>query len=71
MKLTHNFYNRPVVEVAKDLLGKRLVFGLIQGIITETEAYRGSDDEAYHGITKRSAIMFGTPGYTGPTHERI
>jgi len=67
MILTHNFYNRPVVEVAKDLLGKRLAFGSVQGIITETEAYGGSDDEAshaYRGITKRSAIMFGSPGYT-------
>lgn len=65
--MTHDFYNRHVVEVAKDLLGKTLVFGNLKGIITETEAYRGSDDEASHaykGITKRSAIMFGPPGYT-------
>jgi DNA-3-methyladenine glycosylase len=61
-----NFYNRHVVDVAKDLLGKVLVFGDQQGIITETEAYRGSDDEASHaykGVTKRSAIMFDAPGY--------
>lgn len=67
MQLTYDFYNRHVVEVAKDLLGKRLVFGDFQGIITETEAYRGFDDEAshaYRGMTKRSAIMFGPPGRT-------
>ncbi|WHQ46927.1 MAG: DNA-3-methyladenine glycosylase [Candidatus Midichloria sp.] len=66
-KLPYEFYNRHVVEVAKDLLGKKLVFGNIAGIITETEAYRGFDDEASHafkGSTSRSKIMFGRAGYT-------
>ncbi|CAG7592563.1 MAG: DNA-3-methyladenine glycosylase [Candidatus Midichloria sp.] len=66
-KLPYEFYNRHVVEVAKDLLGKKLVFGGIEGIITETEAYRGFDDEASHafkGPTTRSRIMFGRAGYT-------
>ncbi len=66
-KLQHEFYNRNVVEVAKDLLGKKLICDNFQGIITETEAYRGYDDEASHafrGITKRSEIMFGSAGYT-------
>jgi DNA-3-methyladenine glycosylase len=66
MRLAYNFYERNVVEVAKDLLGKNLVCGNYQGIITETEAYRGSDDEAshaYRGLKNRSAIMFGPPGY--------
>lgn len=61
------FYNRHVVDVARDLVGKTLVFGEHQGIITETEAYRGNDDEASHaykGITKRSAIMYSEPGYS-------
>ncbi len=65
-KLTHDFYNRHAVEVARDLLGKTLVLGNQRGIITETEAYRGEDDEASHafrGITKRSQIMFGPPGH--------
>ena len=50
------------MEVARDLIGKNLVFRNFQGIITETEAYRGSDDEASHaykGMSNRSAIMFG------------
>jgi DNA-3-methyladenine glycosylase len=67
MKLNYSFYNRHVVDVAKDLLGKTFVFGNYQGIITETEAYRGDDDEASHafkGPTPRSAIMFGEPGYS-------
>lgn len=66
MKLSYDFYQRHVVDVAKDLLGKKLIFGNHQGIITETEAYRGSDDEASHahrGPTTRSAIMFGPPGF--------
>ena len=66
MKLPYDFYKRNVVEVARDLLGKNIVFGNHQGIITETEAYGGSNDEAshaYHGIKNRNAIMFGDPGY--------
>lgn len=65
-QLNQNFYNRDVVTVAQELIGKKLVFGNYQGIITETEAYRGSDDEASHafkGATNRTAIMFGPPGY--------
>ncbi len=64
-KLSKNFYRRQCVQVAQDLLGKVLVFRVFQGIITETEAYRGSDDPASHafrGPTPRSAIMFGPPG---------
>jgi DNA-3-methyladenine glycosylase len=63
-KLTQDFYVRHVVEVAQDLLGKTLVFGPFQGIITETEAYRGADDPASHAFKKtpRSEIMFGPPG---------
>jgi DNA-3-methyladenine glycosylase len=66
-RLSQRFYQRHVVEVAKDLLGKTLVFKEFKGIITETEAYRGAEDEASHacrGITSRSEIMFGDPGYS-------
>lgn len=66
-KLSVQFYNRHVVEVAKDLLGKELHFGEYSGIITETEAYRGSDDEAshaYRGTSPRSSVMFGPAGYS-------
>lgn len=63
-RLTDSFYNRHVVDVAKDLLGKTLVFNKCKGIITETEAYRGADDEASHAhkMTPRSKIMYGSPG---------
>lgn len=45
MRLSWDFYSRNTVEVAKDLIGKNLVSGNYSGYITETEAYRGSDDE--------------------------
>jgi DNA-3-methyladenine glycosylase len=66
-KLSIDFYNRHCVEVAKDLLGKTLIFKNFHGIITETEAYCGFDDEASHafkGKTPRSSIMFGPAGYS-------
>lgn len=66
MKLSSLFYQNNVVDVARNLIGKRLVYGPHQGIIIETEAYRGEDDpasHAYRGMTKRSSIMFGPPGY--------
>lgn len=67
IKLDASFYQQNVTDVAKGLLGKTLVFCGFKGIITETEAYRGNDDEASHafrGVTPRSKIMFGLPGYS-------
>lgn len=65
LKLPYEFYNRHVLDVAKDLLGKILYHKEFKGIITEVEAYRGLDDEASHafkGPTSRSSIMFEEPG---------
>lgn len=67
MKLNQEFYQNHVTQVARNLIGKKLVFGSHQGIITETEAYRGNDDAASHafsGPTNRSKIMFGQAGYS-------
>ena len=67
INLPYQFYNRNVVKVARDLLGKQLSFCGHSGIITETEAYRGLDDEASHafkGPTTRSKIMFNRAGLT-------
>lgn len=64
--LSRDFYARPTVEVARDLLGKVLVHGLAAGIIVETEAYLGGDDLAAHsarGITDRTRVIFGPPGH--------
>ena len=63
------FYERDTVKVARDLLGKNLIRTIgkqtISGIITETEAYRYSDDpssHAYRGLTERNKAMFGQVG---------
>lgn len=67
MKLSRDFFNRLSTEVARNLLGQVLVFGSSKWFITETESYRGADDPASHafkGSTKRTQIMFGTPGFS-------
>jgi DNA-3-methyladenine glycosylase len=64
--LKRAFYERPTVEVARDLLGKVLVHGPTAGMIVETEAYPGGDDFASHsarGITPRTRVIFGPPGH--------
>lgn len=68
--LRRPFYRRDTVRVARELLGKVLVRRLgdtrLEGIIVETEAYRGHDDaasHAYRGPTRRNQVMFGEPGH--------
>ncbi|MGR8011359.1 DNA-3-methyladenine glycosylase [Streptomyces hypolithicus] len=68
--LSRTFFDRPVLEVAPDLLGRTLVRatddGPIELRITEVEAYDGPGDpgsHAYRGKTKRNASMFGPPGH--------
>lgn len=64
--LPRSFYDRPTVEVARDLLGKVLAHGETSGVIVETEAYPGGDDLASHsaaGITDRTRVIFGPPGH--------
>src|SRR5579864_5733720 len=64
--LRRDFYLRPTIEVARELLGKVLVHGATAGIIVETEAYLGGDDLAAHsarGITDRTRVIFGPPGH--------
>jgi len=67
-RLPGAFYARSTVLVARALLGQRLVHVLDDvhgsGLICETEAYGGPDDEASHARrrTPRSEIMYGPPG---------
>ena len=64
--LPRRFYDRPTIDVAKDLLGKVLRHGDTAGIIVETEAYLGGDDLASHsarGLTDRTRVIFGPPGH--------
>ncbi len=70
MKLTREFYLRSGLDVARDLIGKKLVHrtaaGVTSGVIVETEAYMGEMDAAAHsykGLTERTKIQFGIGGY--------
>ena len=65
MKLTQEFFNRPCLEVARDLVGKVLVHGDKRLRITETEAYCGEADTACHahkGKTPRNQVMYQQAG---------
>ncbi|MER8120548.1 DNA-3-methyladenine glycosylase [Streptomyces sp. NPDC094031] len=70
MPLPRKFFDRPVLDVAPDLLGRVLVRttpdGPISVRLTEVEAYDGPNDpgsHAYRGRTARNAVMFGEPGH--------
>jgi DNA-3-methyladenine glycosylase len=64
-----DWYLRPVLDVARDLLGATLTTRTPDGVVslrlTEVEAYGGATDpgsHAYRGRTRRNATMFGEPG---------
>jgi DNA-3-methyladenine glycosylase len=62
--LPRAFYDRPVVEVARDLVGCTLAHGSTAGVIVETEAYHQSEPacHAFAGVTARTRVLFGRPG---------
>ena len=59
-----SFYARPVLEVARDLVGCMVAYGDTSGVIVETEAYHDSEPacHAYVGRTRRTETLFGPPG---------
>src|SRR6476619_348168 len=70
MKLPRAFYDRPTLDVARDLLGKVLVHrrrGVsTSGAIVEVEAYIGESDAACHaapGPTLRNQPLYVAPGH--------
>ena len=70
-RLPRSFYARPVLTVARDVIGRILVVksqdGVAGGRIVEAEAYRGPEDRAAHSYggrrTARTEAMFGPPGH--------
>ena len=68
--LPRKFYINDTKQVAKDLLGKKLVRKIgnkiLSGVIVETEAYKGKNDPASHAArkkTERNKIMFNEAGH--------
>ena len=58
------FYDRPVVDVARDLLGCVVEHDGASGVIVETEAYHATEPacHAYVGLTDRTRVIYGPPG---------
>jgi DNA-3-methyladenine glycosylase len=58
------FYDRPVLDVARDLIGCVITHDGCSGVIVETEAYHDSEPacHAYVGLTERTRVLFGPPG---------
>ncbi|NAZ81048.1 DNA-3-methyladenine glycosylase, partial [Kineococcus sp. R8] len=68
--LPRSFFARPVLDVARDLLGRVVVHRTPEGVVavrlSEVEAYAGEDDpgsHAFRGRTPRTEVMFGEAGH--------
>jgi len=66
-RLTRDFFDRDVLDVAPELLGVTLTHGGVTLRLTEVEAYAGSGvdpgSHAFRGRTPRVEVMFGPPGH--------
>lgn len=62
--LPREFYERPVLEVARALIGCTVRFAGAAGAIVETEAYHECEPacHAFVGLTPRTRTLFGDPG---------
>ena len=60
-----DFFDRSVHAVARDLVGCTLLYEGCGGTIVETESYEADDPacHAYVGLTERTRVLFGPPGY--------
>ena len=64
--LPRSFYDRPVLDVARDLLGAVVMHDDVAVRLSEVEAYAGGRDPASHafrGETPRNTVMFGPGGH--------
>jgi DNA-3-methyladenine glycosylase len=63
-RLSRDFFDRSVHDVARNLIGCRLLFDGCGGTIVETESYERDDPacHAYVGLTERTRVLFGPPG---------
>jgi DNA-3-methyladenine glycosylase len=64
MSLGAEFYERAVLDVARELIGCVVEHEGLAGMIVETEAYHESEPacHAFAGITPRTRVLFGEPG---------
>ncbi|HTA36454.1 MAG TPA: DNA-3-methyladenine glycosylase [Solirubrobacteraceae bacterium] len=62
--LPRSFYDRPVLDVARELIGCVVEHEHCAGVIVETEAYHESEPacHAFVGLTPRTKVIFGEPG---------
>ena len=67
--LEFNFFDRPTLDISRELLGKFLVrkkgSRVLSGMVAEVEAYVGMEDKACHaakGKTERNKVMFEEAG---------
>lgn len=63
--LEADFFARSVHEVARELIGCRLLYDGVGGTIVEAESYERDDPacHAYVGLTARTEVIFGPPGH--------